>query len=86
MQAVQVPFLGQEDALEKGTAALSSTVAWVIAWTEEPGRLQSMGSQKESDTTKRLKDDNILCWVYTRSRLAGVCDNSVYEEQANFLW
>ena len=43
-------FLGQEDPLEKGMAAHSSILAWIIPWTEEPGKLQSMGSQ-ESDTT-----------------------------------
>ena len=43
-------FLGQEDLLEKGMAAHSSILAWRIPWTEEPGKLQSMGSQ-ESDTT-----------------------------------
>ena len=36
---------GQEDPLEKEMAIHSSTIAWKIAWTEEPGRLQSMGSQ-----------------------------------------
>ena len=39
--------------LEKAMALHSSTLAWKIPWTEEPGRLQSMGSQ-ESDTTERL--------------------------------
>ena len=38
--------LGQEDPLEKEMAAHSSILAWEIAWTEEPGRLQSMGLQK----------------------------------------
>ena len=38
--------LGQEDSLEKGMATHSSILAWRIPWTEEPGRLQSMGSQK----------------------------------------
>ena len=38
--------LGWEDTLEKKTATHSSTLAWRIPWTEEPGRLQSMGSQK----------------------------------------
>ena len=38
--------LGQEDPLEKGLAIHSSILAWGIPWTEEPGRLQSMGSQK----------------------------------------
>ena len=44
------PSLGREDPLEKGMATHSSTLAWEILWTEEPGRLQSIGSQ-ESDTT-----------------------------------
>ena len=37
---------GQEDPLEKGMATHSSMLAWEIPWTEEPGGLQSMGSQK----------------------------------------
>ena len=37
--------LGREDPLEKEMATLSSTLAWKIPWTEDPGRLQSMGSQ-----------------------------------------
>ena len=41
-----VRFLGREDPLEKGTATHSSILAWRIPWTEEPGRLQSMGSQR----------------------------------------
>ena len=45
MRAVQVQSLGQEDPLEKGMAAHSSILAWRIPWTEEPGGLQSMGSQ-----------------------------------------
>ena len=46
MQETQVQFLGQEDTLEKETAIHSSTLAWKIPWTEEPDRLQSMGSQR----------------------------------------
>ena len=46
MQETQVPSLGQEDPLEKGMAAYSSILAWRIPWTEEPGGLQSMGSQR----------------------------------------
>ena len=42
----QVRFLGQEDPLEKEMAIHSSTLAWKIPWTEEPDRLQSMGSQR----------------------------------------
>ena len=41
-----VQFLGREDPLEKEMAPHSSTLAWRIPWTEEPGRLQSMGSLK----------------------------------------
>ena len=41
-----VQSLGQEDVLEKEMATHSSTLAWKIPWTEEPGRLQSMGSQR----------------------------------------
>ena len=41
-----VRFLGREDPLEKAVATHSSTLAWKIPWTEEPDRLQSMGSQR----------------------------------------
>ena len=41
-----VQSLGREDPLEKEMAIHSSTLAWEIPWTEEPGRLQSMGSQR----------------------------------------
>ena len=46
MQETQVQSLGREDPLEKGMATHSSILVWEIPWTEEPGRLQSMGSQK----------------------------------------
>ena len=42
----QVQSLGPEDPLEKEMATHSSTLAWEITWTEEPGGLQSMGSQR----------------------------------------
>ena len=45
-QEMQVRFLGQEDPLEKDMATHSSIPAWEIPWTEEPGRLQPMGSQR----------------------------------------
>ena len=41
-----VQSLGWEDVLEKEMATHSSTLAWTIPWTEDPGRLQSMGSQR----------------------------------------
>ena len=42
MQETQVRFLGQEDPLEKEMATHCSILAWIIPWTEEPGRLQPM--------------------------------------------
>ena len=45
-------ILGQEDPLEKGMATHSSVLAWRIPWTEEPGGLQSTGSQSQT----RLSD------------------------------
>ena len=46
MQETQVRSLGQEDPLEEGMATHSSIPAWRIPWTEEPGGLQSLGSQR----------------------------------------
>ena len=46
MQETGVQSLGQEDLLEKEMADNSSALAWKIPWTEKPGGLQSMGSQK----------------------------------------
>ena len=61
--------LGQEDPLEKEMAIHSSTIALQIPWTEEPGRLQSMGS----DTTEQLhfhfQETNILHAVYGSQKI-----------------
>ena len=46
MKETWVQSLGQEDLLEKGMATHSSILAWRTPWTEEPGRLQSMGQQR----------------------------------------
>ena len=46
MRETQVRSLGQEDLLEKEMATHSSILAWKIPWTEEPGGLQSKGSQR----------------------------------------
>ena len=57
MQETWIQPLGYEDPMEKGMATHSSILAWKMSWTEEPGRLQSMGSAphcKESDMTERL--------------------------------
>ena len=52
MWETQVRSLGQEDPLEKEMATHSSVLAWKIPWTEDPGRLQSMGSQKRQSQTR----------------------------------
>ena len=46
VQETRVQSLGQEDPLEKGLATHSSMLAWRIPWTEEPGRMPVMGSQR----------------------------------------
>jgi len=46
VRETRVQSLGREDLLEKEMAPHSSILAWKIPWTEEPGRLQSMGSQR----------------------------------------
>ena len=46
MRETWVRSLGLEDPLEKEMAIHSSNIAWKMPWTEEPGRLQSMGSQR----------------------------------------
>ena len=51
MQQTQVQSMGWEDPLERGMATHSSTLSWRIAWREEPGKLQSMRSQR--DMTKQ---------------------------------
>ena len=45
---IQLPSMGQEDLPEKEMATHSSILAWRILWTEEPGSLQSMGSQSRT--------------------------------------
>ena len=59
MQETRVQFLGREDPLEKEMATHSSILAWRIAWTEEPGRLQSWGCKSRtqlSDLTTTIYD------------------------------
>ena len=54
IQETGVRSLGQEDPLVKGMATHCSILAWTIPWTEEAGRLQSMGSQRVKHTTLTL--------------------------------
>ena len=57
-QEPKVWSLGQEDNWEKEMAIHTGILAWRIPWTEEPGRLQSMG-HKELDTTEQLNNNSI---------------------------
>ena len=57
MQETWVRSLGQEDP-EKEMAIHSSILAWEIPWTEEPGRLQSMGVAKQLAMTEQLNNNN----------------------------
>ena len=54
LQETQVQSLGQEDPLEEEMATHSSIVAKIIPWTEEPDRLQSMGSQSQTQLSDCL--------------------------------
>ena len=58
MQETSIQYQGGEDPLEKEIATHSSILDWEIPWTEEPGGLQSVGSQKESDTTRATKQQH----------------------------
>ena len=58
MRETWVQFLGWEDPLEKEMATHSSTLAWKILWTEKPGRLQSMRSQ-------RVRQDFTFTFIFT---------------------
>ena len=60
MQETCVRSLGQEDPLEEGMTTHSSILSWRIPWTEEPGGLQSTGSQ-ESDMTEQLHFLSLSC-------------------------
>ena len=53
MQQTQLQSLGREDPLEKEMATQSSVLAWETPWTEKPGGLQSMGSQRHDPGTKQ---------------------------------
>ena len=58
MQETWVQSLGWEDPLEEEMATHSSNLAWEIPWTEEPGGLQFMGSQKTQTQLDNLNNNN----------------------------
>ena len=65
-QKTQVPSLGWEDPLQEGRAAHSRILAWEIPWTEEPGGLQSLGSQRVGYGRSDLARINALSYLVTR--------------------
>ena len=60
MQEIRVQFLGWEDLLEKEMEIHSSILAWKIPWTEESGRLQSMGSQRVECNLSTKQQQNLI--------------------------
>ena len=58
-QETWVRFLGWKDALEKGMATHSSILAWRIPWTEEPGRLQPIGLQSQTQLSNYTQGDKM---------------------------
>ena len=91
MQETHVLCLGREDPLEKEMAAHSSILAWIIPWTEEPGRVQSMESQRvghnwatiTQTTTSFVTLGNSLPWLTLLS--SSVHRNSNSKSQIFFL-
>ena len=92
MQENWVKSLGWEDPLQKGMATHSSILAWRFPWTEEPGRLQSMGLQ-ESDTTETLTlqqmrrqgfvvqevDSEPRIWIISWASVSSICPQAEME-------
>ena len=62
MQETQVRSQGQENPLEKGMATHSSIPAWRIPWTEEPGELHSMGSQRVRHDRTTKYSTNLIAY------------------------
>ena len=75
MQVMQVQSLGQEDPLQKEMAAHSSILAWEIPWTEEPGRLQSMGLQRAGHDLGIKQEQNYISITLGASLIAQLVKN-----------
>ena len=75
MQVMQVQSLGQEDPLQKEMAAHSSILVWEIPWTEEPGRLQSMGLQRAGHDLGIKQEQNYISITLGASLIAQLVKN-----------
>ena len=66
MQKMQVQSQGGEEPLEEEMGTHSSILAWEIPWTEQPGRLQSIGSQRvrRNRASKHIGNDFHICYLY----------------------
>ena len=64
VQENQVQSLGQEDPLEEGMATHSSILTWKIPWTEEPGRLWSMGLQRVRHDLVTKQQQNLSIYTH----------------------
>ena len=64
-QDTRVQSLDWEDLLEKGMASHSSILAWRILWTEEPGGLQSRGSQSDTTNTFTIRGNHTIQWYFS---------------------
>ena len=71
---MRVQSLGQEDPLEKEVAAHSSIFAWEVPWTEEPGRLHSIGSQRvgHDSVTQQLRTTTADVYQLHTSYMSGI--------------
>ena len=68
-QEMRFQSLGQEDPLEKGMETHSNVLAWRIPWTEEPSRLQSIGSQSVRLDLSNFPKRHAHIWFYTNFRV-----------------
>ena len=66
MQETRIWYLDQEDPLEKEIATHSSILAWEIPWTEEPGGLQSMGTQRVRNDWSNLAHTDVMALLMIR--------------------
>ena len=67
VQETWARFLGGEDPLEEGMATHSGILAWTIPRTEEPGGLQSTGSQESDMTEHSIDHDALICRTVTKT-------------------